>query len=252
RPLVALHGLRGHGRRWRPLADHHLPECRVYAPDLRGHGLSGQEPPWTLEQHAEDVLAAMDHAGLDRAGLVGHSMGATVAVYLARRAPDRVDRLILLDPSAGIPATVAGREAQEAIRPPEFVSPREAAHERAATWPAQARPLVDEEIRTHLARGDDGRWRWRYHVPAVVTAFSELARPAVLPPPDLPTLLVLAIRSRAVGPDYIDDCRAILDDQLSVVQVDCGHQIYLERAKETGRLIRRHLELPVHRHRSIG
>ena len=97
-PLVALHGLKGHGRRWRSLADHQLPDLRVHAPDLRGHGLSMTEPPWTLEQHAQDVLAVIDHFGLGRVPLIGHSLGATVAIYVARQAPELVNRLILLDP----------------------------------------------------------------------------------------------------------------------------------------------------------
>lgn len=237
-PLVALHGLKGHGRRWQSLADRQLPGLRVHAPDLRGHGFSTTEPPWTLEQHAQDVLAVMDHFGLDRVPVAGHSFGGTVATYLARHAPERVDRLILLDPGIELPPRRAEARAQEALHAPTFDNPHEAARQRAGFWPPEAHELVSEEVDNHLARGEDGRWRWRYSIPVAVTAYSELARPAVTPPPQIPTLLVVARRYQAVSADYPDACRAALGDRFSVVELDCGHHVHLERADEVGRLIR--------------
>ncbi|MGH3033109.1 MAG: alpha/beta fold hydrolase, partial [Gaiellaceae bacterium] len=53
-PLVCLHGVGGHGRRFRKLAEERLAAGhRVLAPDLRGHGRSGHDEPWTLEAHVE-------------------------------------------------------------------------------------------------------------------------------------------------------------------------------------------------------
>ena len=69
-----------------------------------GTAVSVPDPPWTLEQHAADVLATMDDLGIERAAVMGQSMGAVVAVYLSRQAPQRVDRLILLDPAMGVPS----------------------------------------------------------------------------------------------------------------------------------------------------
>jgi lipase len=238
RPLVALHGLKGYGGRWRRFAEEQLPGYLVLAPDLRGHGLSPTAPPWTLERHAADVLAVLDRSGLDKAPVLGHSFGATVAVYLARLAPERTDRLILLDPGMGLPAPVAEKQAHAELNAPSFAHPDEAAAQRSRFWPAQAHPLVGDEVANHLAQGPDGRWRWRYSVPAAVTAFSELARAAPVPPAHLPTLLAVARRSPAVEPAYLDACRQALADRLTVAEVDCGHQIHLERPGETGTLTR--------------
>ena len=50
-PVVCLHGVNAHGRRFRRLAEERLAgRFRVLAPDLRGHGNSGWEPPWTLSR----------------------------------------------------------------------------------------------------------------------------------------------------------------------------------------------------------
>ncbi|GAB3831865.1 alpha/beta fold hydrolase [Dactylosporangium cerinum] len=47
RAIVAVHGLKGYGGRWRVFAEEQLSDFQVFAPDLRGHGLSPGEPPWT-------------------------------------------------------------------------------------------------------------------------------------------------------------------------------------------------------------
>src|SRR5882757_10373125 len=83
RPLVALHGLSGHGARWRRFAEQQLPGFRVIAPDLRGHGRSPMVPPWNLAQYAADVIALLDSYGLDGVPLMGHSYGGTIAIDVA-------------------------------------------------------------------------------------------------------------------------------------------------------------------------
>src|SRR5215469_4619988 len=106
-PLLALHGVTGHGGRWRRLAGTRLPRFRVIAPDLRGHGYSVALPPWTLEQHAADLLAVLDGFELDAVPVLAHSFGSAVALHLARLAPGRISRLLLLDPAVGIDPALA-------------------------------------------------------------------------------------------------------------------------------------------------
>ncbi|MCY1073018.1 alpha/beta fold hydrolase [Archangium lansingense] len=79
---------------------------RLVIPDLRGSGGSGAPASgYTLEQHARDVLAVADHAGLKRFTVVGHSMGGQVAQWVAAQEPSRVEGLVLLNtvPAGGLP-----------------------------------------------------------------------------------------------------------------------------------------------------
>lgn len=79
---------------------------RLVIPDLRGSGDSGAPTGgYTLEQHARDVLAVADHAGLKRFTVVGHSMGGQLAQWVAAQEPARVDGVMLLNtvPAAGLP-----------------------------------------------------------------------------------------------------------------------------------------------------
>jgi pimeloyl-ACP methyl ester carboxylesterase len=68
----------------------------VLAPDLPGHCKSAGEPPKSVEEAADFVLAMLDAAGVRKAALVGHSFGALTALEAAARAPDRVTRLALV------------------------------------------------------------------------------------------------------------------------------------------------------------
>ncbi|HEX5856578.1 MAG TPA: alpha/beta hydrolase [Microbacterium sp.] len=77
---------------------------QVVALDLRGRGASDRTPPGTYgwPAHAADVAGVASALGLQRFDVVGHSMGAYVAMELAAAQPDRVRRLVLID-GAGAP-----------------------------------------------------------------------------------------------------------------------------------------------------
>jgi len=74
---------------------------RVNAPDLRGHGLSDKPldaTQYTLAAMAEHAIEIMDALGAARTAVVGHSMGAAIALQVALQAPERVPALVLLGP----------------------------------------------------------------------------------------------------------------------------------------------------------
>ncbi len=68
----------------------------VLALDLPGHGRSDGPLDTSIEAMADSVLAALAGAGVERAAIVGHSMGSLIALECAARAPDRIDRIALL------------------------------------------------------------------------------------------------------------------------------------------------------------
>lgn len=235
-PLLALHGLTGHGARWRALAAERLPDYRVIAPDLRGHGRSSPLPPWSLERHAADVLALLDEFGLDAVPVLAHSFGGAVALHLTRLAPGRVSRLVLLDPSTGLPPGLA---LERAMVPAQrlFTDPGQAFQAQAYDWPGMPDEVINQELTDHLERVGEDRWRFRYCAPAISTAWSEMARAAVLPAAGTPTLLVRALRDRYVDDALVAACRMALGRDFEFVELDCGHMVYLERPHEVGVLV---------------
>ena len=103
-PVLAVHGITANGLSWRRFAEAAGPRATVWAPDLRGRAASrGVAGPYGLGAHADDLVRVLDHLGLDRAVVVGHSMGAFVTALLAARHPDRVERAVLVDGGFAFP-----------------------------------------------------------------------------------------------------------------------------------------------------
>jgi 4,5:9,10-diseco-3-hydroxy-5,9,17-trioxoandrosta-1(10),2-diene-4-oate hydrolase len=102
-PLVLLHGYRAGADYWFP---HPLPafaeEMHVIAPDLPGYGYSGRLPKYSLGVYAAFFGEFLNAMNLESVNLMGHSMGAQVAIAAAARQPERVSKLVLVD-SAGLP-----------------------------------------------------------------------------------------------------------------------------------------------------
>ena len=98
-PVVLLvHGFNVQSHTWDPIASVLAERYRVIAPDLRGHGGSSWATDgYRAEQFAGDLGALLDQLGIDSCTVVGHSLGARVAIALAGMRPDLVSRLVLSD-----------------------------------------------------------------------------------------------------------------------------------------------------------
>jgi lipase len=243
-PLVCLHGVTGHGRRFRRLAEERLAHrFRVIAPDLRGHGFSGWEPPWTIAVHVADVLETLEDAGVERAAWLGHSFGGRLVLELAALVPDRVERVLLLDPAIDLLPHVGFDLAEDHRRERVFASAEQAIQARLEGGEATPREFLEEEAREHLAAGRDSGLRWRYCQSAVVSAYGELSGPP--PAPETlraPALLVHARGFGLVRDDQLDAYRAALGDRLEVVSVPGGHMVIWDAYEETADAIDRFLE----------
>jgi lipase len=237
-PLVCLHGVTGHGRRFRRLAEERLAaRFRVLAPDLRGHALSDWEPPWSLATHVHDVLETLDDAGAGGATWLGHSFGGRLVLEAAAQAPERVERAILLDPAIQIlPHVAFGQAEQERVATP-YGSPDEAVQAR-IDYDAPPREAVEEDVREHLVPRRDGRYEYRYCPSAVIAAYGELCTPP--PPPgtlQVPTLLVHAPAFNLVRDDQAAAYEAALGDRLTEVRVPGGHMVFWNAYDQTAAAI---------------
>ena len=105
-PLIMVHGYNGSCDYWYPQPIPTLAaERHVIAVDLPGNGLSAKMPAHTVESYAEFLVAFMDALGIERADLLGHSMGGQLAIAAAAKFPERFRKLVLVD-SAGLPELV--------------------------------------------------------------------------------------------------------------------------------------------------
>jgi pimeloyl-ACP methyl ester carboxylesterase len=96
-PLIILHGLYGSSDNWlslgRALSEYH----QVYLLDQRNHGRSPHTEKHNYFQMQADLLAFMDEQGIEKANLLGHSMGGKTALFFAVTHPERVHKLVVVD-----------------------------------------------------------------------------------------------------------------------------------------------------------
>ncbi len=231
--VVCLHGVTGWGGHFRPLAEQALPERRVLAPDLLGHGRSPSEPPWSLRAQREAVLASV---GETPAVWIGHSLGGRLAAEIACERPELVEQLVLLDP-----ALVTGRAeallffAEDARTRKTYATFDELVDGRFRDSMLESAPrsLVAQELEEHVVRDPDGRLAYRFVQSAVVATYAALAEPL----PSLatlraPTLLVTGASSYLPADAIAETLRATLGDALETVSVPAGHTVLWDALPE--------------------
>jgi lipase len=233
-PLVCLHGVTGHGERFRRLAEERWPTRRVLGLDLRGHGRSGWDPPWTFATHVDDLVETAAALGVTNADWAGHSLGGRLVLELAAAQPQLVRRAVLLDPAIQIASHVAGDSALAELRDPVYTDRDTYLAERLDANPQTPRSFVEEDADQHLERLPDGRLRRRSCQPAVISIYGELA--SAPPPPGtlrVPTLLIYAPGYGLVREEQLDAYRAALGDGLRVVAVPGMHMVMWDAFDET-------------------
>jgi len=109
--VLFIHGILGSQRQWAHLVDTMDDTHRVLVPDLFGHGESAKPlGDYSLSAHAAAMRDLLDHLGIERVTLVGHSLGGGIAMQFYYLFPERVDRLVLVA-SGGL-----GREVNVVLR----------------------------------------------------------------------------------------------------------------------------------------
>lgn len=97
KPLVMLHGGFGTFEMFAALAPALAEQHQVIGVDLYGHGRTAlADRPFTFEHMAADIAGLIQHLGLEKADVLGYSLGGTVALQTAIRHPERVNRLVVI------------------------------------------------------------------------------------------------------------------------------------------------------------
>jgi lipase len=238
-PTLAIHGVTAHGERYRRLAQEAFPERRWLAVDLRGHGRSTWDGPWTVERHVADLLETLDAEGVERVEVVGHSYGGMIGLHLLATAPDRVGRLALLDPAIELRGARLPKLADETIDDPGWATPEEALARRLDGRPPQSLADATEDVQRHVYQAPDGRWRMRFCRGAAIAGWSEMARATVsVAHCNRPCLLVVARDGEIVRPELRTALARDLGDRLTTVELDCGHMVYWDAFDETAAALR--------------
>jgi len=242
-PLLLLHGLGAFKVTWVPLLSTFATNHRVIVPDLPGHGGSGKPPAeYTPRFFANAMTRLMDELDVERAAVVGNSLGGRVALELALRNPSRVAALALLDPA--LPGfRWRSIVAFTRVIPIELMASPVPLRERwmeLAIWLLFAHPgSLPREIHAVAAR----EFVRIYREPAARMAFLSALRHLVTERPDpffaslhrirQPALVIFGDRDRLVPPRLGVRSVQQLPDARLVVLPGVGHVPQIEAMDET-------------------
>ena len=228
-PLVLGHSFLCSGEMWRPQLQRLAARARVINIDYRGHGGAGEAGGRvTLYDMVADVLAVLDHLGIDRAVWAGLSIGGMVALRAALTAPERVSGLILLDTHAG------PEEAYKRIKYLTMATGIRVLGIR-PFLPAIV-PLFFGQTTRKANPSLVAEWRMRFtavHIPSMLRTLDALTnRDSIvsrLSEIRVPSLVIVGAEDKSLPPAYSRQIAAGLPHSSLVVIPDAGHLSNLEQ-----------------------
>jgi esterase len=225
-PVVLLHGLFGSARNFGTVQRALAPLFRVIAMDARNHGGSPHAPTMTYDTLAGDVVDTLDALSVERATVIGHSMGGKTAMTLAVTAPDRVGRLLVADI-----APVAYRHENESVADAMRAIPLHPGLTRAEAEVALADAVPLPAVRTFLIQNLQfgPQPRWRIGLDEITAAIPDLEGwrdPQGTYPG--PTLFVAGARSDYVLPEHRSAIRALFPAARFVTVKNAGHWLHAD------------------------
>ena len=174
-PIVMLHGLRSYGHTWEPVALPLLPAWRVIALDQRGRGQSDwdERRDYYAPAYVRDLTAVVDHLGLEKFVLLGHSMGGANGIIYASQRASRVSALVIEDMGPGASANSKGSERiknELAGTPSSFGGWEEATEFWRKLRPNISEAALQSRVVHSLKQGESGRIVWRHDADGIAQA----------------------------------------------------------------------------------
>jgi 3-oxoadipate enol-lactonase len=239
-PLLLIQGLGYGGRGWGPVLEPLAEDFTVVAFDNRGFGASDVPAgPYSIRELAEDARAVLDAAGLERAHVVGASLGGMVAQELALAYPERVDRLVLActtpggDASFPMPARTVSLMLEAPAMPPDVALRKFAEN---AVGADGRKELIDRIVAYRTTNPPDpAGWQSQAAAGATHDALDRLEAIKA------PTLVVHGTEDAVVDPRNSE----LLADRISGARLEllpgCGHLPFWEEPETFTSLIREFL-----------
>jgi esterase len=231
---LLLHGLFGSSANWLGIARELAADGRrVLLPDLRNHGRSFHHPDVTYPSLAGDLLRLLDAARIDEADLVGHSMGAKAAMWLALAEPARVRSLVVVDSAPAsypnrLDAILAGLHAVRV----DSLAARADADAVLAGWVPERR-VRDYLLQNLVRRGET--WHWRINLPALAAGIGTIVGwPDAVPAGSYPgrALFLYGGESDYVLPVHEPRIRRLFPYARLRSVPGSGHWVYADRPAE--------------------
>jgi len=185
KPVVVLHGLYGSSDNWVSIGRKLAEQFKVYLVDQRNHGQSFHSPSHTYSDMANDLLQFFELHKLNKAIIIGHSMGGKVAMLFASLHPNLVEKMVVVDISPGgydeSNSFSSQKRGHEQIISSLLSLNVEALNSRQQADEALSKSLPDVRVRQfllkNLQRDRHGNFFWSLNLNAVSSHINDLMGP---------------------------------------------------------------------------
>ena len=227
-PVLFAHGFPLNRTMWAPNVSALVERCRCVAMDFRGFGETTVSPPYSVEQYADDLAHLLDVLRIDKAVLVGCSMGGYVSFAFWRRHRERVRALVLAD-------TRPGADSEETIARRRQLMDLARSEGSTAVANAQIQSIVGKTTREKQPDTYDAvhRMMAQANAEGIVGAVEAMMlRPdstALLPTIDVPTLIVVGEEDVPTPPKEARAMHEKIPGSMLEIIAGAGHLSNLER-----------------------
>jgi len=242
-PLIILHGLFGMLDNWKSFARRLENDYLVITVDLRNHGKSPRDEEHNYRVMAEDISEFLDRNFLFEAHVLGHSMGAKVAMYLALEYSGKVKSLIAAD--MGVKQYPGGHEY---ILETLSKTPVAKAKSRKELHDFLKERLELESIVQFLMKNlkrnkEDGGFEWKFQLDVLRNCYSEILAPVQSTHTfSGPTSFLMGGASHYLSEGDLPDIRRFFPEARLEIIPGAGHWIHADAPEQTEELVRAHLE----------
>ncbi|MGM0549460.1 MAG: alpha/beta fold hydrolase [Bacteroidota bacterium] len=178
-PLIIIHGLYGSSDNWMSIGKILAEKYQVFLIDQRNHGESGHHDEHNYPAMREDLKDFMDKHNLQKATLLGHSMGGKTAIYFAAEYPERVERLIVVDIS---PCSYKDADSFQTKTHTQIINALQSINLNTLKSRSEADKQLSEYIQQkrirqfllkNLYRNEEKEFRWKLNLPILKKHLSE-------------------------------------------------------------------------------
>ncbi|WP_017346889.1 esterase [Pantoea sp. A4] len=237
-PILLIHGLFGSLDNLGGLARGLKNDRPLIQVDVRNHGLSPRSEEMNYRAMAQDMFDTLDHLGIDRVSVIGHSMGGKIAMTMSAIAPERVEQLVMIDIAPVDYQTRRHDEIFAAIRAVTaagIVSRSEAAQLMRERLPEEG---VIQFLLKSFQEGE-----WRFNVPVLWDNYSTISGWEEIPAWPEPALFIRGSESPYLDNRYRDALLRQFPAAHAYVISGAGHWVHAEKPEAVLRSVRRFFAL---------
>lgn len=236
-PVVLIHGLFGNLDNLGVLGRDLQRQHNVLQLDLRNHGLSPRSPQMTYPAMAQDIMELLDELNIERAIIIGHSMGGKVAMSLSALMPQRLEKLVAIDIA---PVDYQTRRHDDVFSALRAVSDAGIASRSQAA--ALMRQYLKEEGVIQFLLKSFQQGEWRFNVPALWDQYENIVGWQEIPAWQGPILFIRGENSPYLDDKYRDALLRQFPMARAYMVSGAGHWVHAEKPETVLRAIHRFLD----------